>query len=402
MKKKFQADKVLVLSAGHLLHDIYSSFLAPLLPLLVRKLGITLSMAGMLDVVRNSPSLLNPFFGMMVDRIRLKYFVIFTPAVTAIVMSLLGIAPSYAVLLIMVFVTGISAVLFHIPTPVLIKRFSADKTGTGMSFYMLGGELSRTLGPLVITAAVTAWGLDGTWRLIPFGIAASSILFFKLRDFDTVERSGTEGRGIKRRKVLRELVPHFFPLGGFLFFITAMKVVVTLYLPAYFVDQGQTLIRASFFLAVLQFAGAVGTLIAGYVSDRIGRKNTLFISGLVCPLLLWLFTAVDGGLKLPVLAVLGFFLFSSGPVVLTLVQDASPKSPSFANGIFMTMSFLIRSIIVFFTGYLIERVGYDFTYKVCAVAALGALPCILFIRERGKPGRGVKKTIQTNNQEDME
>jgi MFS transporter, FSR family, fosmidomycin resistance protein len=104
-----------------------------MLPLLVDKLGIPLSMAGMLDAIKNSPSLLNPFLGLMVDRVAMKYFVIFTP---------------------------------------------------GMSCYMLGGELSRTLGPLIITGAITLWGFEGTWRLIPFGLAASLMLYFKLKDFE--------------------------------------------------------------------------------------------------------------------------------------------------------------------------------------------------------------------------
>lgn len=140
MKKPFQSGKILVISLGHLFHDVYSSFLSPLLPLLVNKLGIPLSLAGMLDVIKSSPTLFNPFLGLLVDRICVKYFVIITPAITAIIMSLIGMAPSYAVLAIMVFVMGISATLFHIPSPVLIKSFSADKTGTGMSWYMLGGN----------------------------------------------------------------------------------------------------------------------------------------------------------------------------------------------------------------------------------------------------------------------
>ena len=181
-KKKFQFGNVLTLSFAHLSHDIYSAFLAPVLPLLISKLGISLSLAGFLDIARKLPSLFNPFVGLIADRVCVRYFIIVTPAITGIAMSLLGVAPSYPILLILLLVAGISSTLFHVPTPVMIKHVSADQTGKGMSYYMLGGELARTLGPLLITAAISLWGLEGSWRVMPLGIIASFILYFKLRN----------------------------------------------------------------------------------------------------------------------------------------------------------------------------------------------------------------------------
>jgi MFS transporter, FSR family, fosmidomycin resistance protein len=377
--KKFQSGKILAISFGHLFHDIYSSFLSPMIPLLVSKLGISLSLAGFLDVIKNSPSLLNPFLGLMADRICVKYFVIFTPSITAVIMSLIGIAPSYSILAIMVFVMGISSTLFHIPSPVLIKNLSADKTGRGMSYYMLGGELSRTLGPLIITGAITIWGFEGTWRLIPFGLAASFVLYIKLKNFSIDKDVDQKQIRIKTSTAFKELIPLLSYLGGFLFFMTALKLAVTLYLPAYLVNQGKTLISASFSLAVLQFSGAAGTLFAGPISDKIGRKTTLLISSIACPILMWLFIIVNDTFMLPILAALGFFLFSSGPVILALVQDANSHSPSFANGMYMTSSFIIRSIIILLVGHYIEKFGYNLTYKISAILAIGAIPFTLFI-----------------------
>jgi hypothetical protein len=41
----FQTGKILALSIGHFIHDVYSSFLAPLLPLLIEKLSMSLTQA---------------------------------------------------------------------------------------------------------------------------------------------------------------------------------------------------------------------------------------------------------------------------------------------------------------------------------------------------------------------
>ena len=51
----------------------------------------------------------------------------------------------------------------------------------------------------------------------------------------------------------------------------------------------------------------------------------------------------------------------------------------------MTMSFLIRSLMVFLVGHFIERIGFDATYKISAVWAVGVLPFVLFIPEKKGP-----------------
>lgn len=49
---------------------------------------------------------------------------------------------------------------------------------------MVGGELARTAGPLLVTAGVSLWGLEGLYKLMPLGILASVVLYIKLKDFD--------------------------------------------------------------------------------------------------------------------------------------------------------------------------------------------------------------------------
>ncbi len=147
LSKKFNKAQVATISLAHLAHDTYGSFLAPILPLLIEKLGISLYLVAFLDISRKLPSLLNPFFGILAERTDARYFVILSPALTAIVMSLLGLASSYEILIILLIISGISSTLFHIPSPGIIKESSGNKVGLGMSFYMVGGELARTLAP---------------------------------------------------------------------------------------------------------------------------------------------------------------------------------------------------------------------------------------------------------------
>ena len=377
MTKKFQYKNVLAVSLGHLFHDIFASFLSPIIPLLVEKLGITVSLAGLLDVIRNAPTLFTPFLGLLVERFPVKYLVICAPAVTATVMSLLGLAPSYGMVVILIFVAGLSSTLFHIPSPVLIKRYAGDRTGAGMSYYMLGGELSRTLGPLVITAAISLWGFEGTWRLIPFGCVASVILFFSLRNAQGKTGDPSQMDTSSAASALKEIRPQLIFIGSFLLFSMAIKVSATLYLTAFLVNRGRTLVAASFMLSVLQFSGAAGTLIAGSISDKLGKRTILLISAAACPVLLWSFPFAGTAMQVPILIGLGLFLFAPGPVILALVQDAESRSPAFANGLYMTVQFIIRSFIVFMVGIGIDTLGFMNTYQISAILGIGAAVCVL-------------------------
>jgi FSR family fosmidomycin resistance protein-like MFS transporter len=381
-KKEFQLGNILTISFGHLFHDIYSSFLAPILPLLITKLSISYSMAGLLDVTRKIPSFMNPLIGLIADRICVRYFIILAPAITAIVMSLLGIANHYTVLLILLFIMGISSTLFHVPGPVMVKHISGNKVGKGMSFYMLGGELARTLGPLIILGAVSLWGLEGTYRLIPFGILASIFLFFKLKKIQINKDFQNRKKEWGVSQTFLKFLPLFLTLAGITFFRAMMMAALTIFLPTYLNMKGETIWFAGISLSILQFSGAVGTLLAGSLSDKIGRKNSLLIIVIVNPLLMWIFVTCNGLWIIPLLIIMGFFLFAIRPVLLALVQDTNSEYPAFINGIYMTINFLISSTTVMMIGFIGDKLGLDFTYKLAAFLALGSIPFVLLLSKK--------------------
>lgn len=381
--KKFNTSRVVLISSTHLLHDIYSSFLAPLRPLLIEKFGISLAMASLWDLAQRVPWLLNPFIGMIAERTAARYFIIITPAVTAITMSLLGVAGSFTMVTVLLFVMGISSALFHVPAPVMVKKVSGNFTGRGMSFFMFGGEMARTLGPLVITGAVSIWGLNGTWKLIPFGLLASFILYFKLKKIKISSDLKTKERSTGFRKALRQYLPFFLILIGITFFRSIMKSGLTAFLPTYFFNEkGETLWFSNSALAVFQLAGAIGTFLSGPVSDRIGRKTTLLIVSLVTPAIMALFVLSSGLLSFFLLVILGFFVFAPGPVLMALVQDVSKGLPVFMNSIYLTISFISSAIAVVFAGVMGDWLGLETTYLVSSVLALGAVPFVFMLKKR--------------------
>ena len=391
INNNFKTHDLILISIIHHLHDIYTSFLAPLLPLLIEKLAINYTMVSFLSVAQRIPSLLNPIIGIMADKFKVRYFIVIAPAITALSMSLIGVAPGYPFLLVILFISGISSTLFHVPTPVLVKKLSGNKIGKGMSYFMLGGELARTIGPLVILGVVSIWKLEGSYRLFPLGIVASIILYLKLRKIELRKDFESAKIDIKLWDTFKSFMPVFITMAGITFFRGAMKSALTLFLPIFIKDQGNSLWFAGISLSVLQLAGAFGTFIAGPISDKIGRKNTLLISAIITPLMMFIFINTQGLLVLIVLIFCGIFLFFPGPVMLAAVHDFDTKRGSFVNGIYFGMNFILNSITVFLVGYFSDKFGLENVYRFSIIWALLTIPFILRFKENNKEMKTISK-----------
>jgi len=381
--KTFQTGNVILVAASHMLHDIYSSFLAPLRPLLIEKFGITLALASIWDLIMRIPWFLNPVIGIIAERTAARYFIILTPAITAIAMSLLGLAPSFTIISILLFTMGISSAMFHVPAPTMVKRLSGKFTGRGMSYYMFGGELARTAGPLIITASVSYWGLEGTWRLIPFGLVASFILFLKLKNIkisDEIKEEKSKNSTVLPS--LKKYLPFFGILIGITLFRAIMKSGLTAFLPTfYYSEKGTSLWFANTALAVFQLAGALGTILAGGISDKIGRRTTLLIISVTSPIMMFLFINSGGWLSFVFLVLLGFFVFAPGPVLIALVQDRSKDFPVFMNSIYMTINYVTAALAVFAAGLMGNWLSLEKTYLISSILSLGAIPFVLWLKK---------------------
>jgi FSR family fosmidomycin resistance protein-like MFS transporter len=372
--KCFQTGKILAVSIGHFIHDVYSSFLSPLLPLLIDKLSLTLTQAGFLSTIMQLPALMNPYIGVLADRISVRYFVILAPAMTAVPMSLIGIAPSYGVLLLLLFITGISVSIFHVPAPVMIAHLSAARKGRGMSFFMTGGELARTIGPLVAVAGVSLLGLEGFYPVMIFGLISSGWLYLKLRDVPVNDvHTKRTSSSLQTWRKLRHIL---WPLTAILISRGFMHASLTAFLPTYINRETGNLWLAGMALTLFEIAGVAGVLTAGSMSDLFGRRKTLIVSLVGAPLCLFVFTLTGGWFRIAALLVTGFTLLSTTPVMLALVQENAGHSPAAANGLFMMISFIARSAVVVVVGFIADRIGLQVTYLISAAMGLIGIPFI--------------------------
>jgi len=378
--ERFQTDRVATMSAAHAVHDTYSAFLAPLLPVFVETMALTNTRAGLLTVFMQLPSLTQPFIGHLADRVGLRYAVILAPAVTGVAMSLLGVAPTYGVLVLLLLVAGTMSAGLHAVGPVMAGRLSGRSLGRGMGFWMVGGELGRTLGPITIVMAVHFLTLEGTPWLMVGGLVASALLWVGLRDLSG-RPSGSES-GLHWQQALRNMWPFLLPLAAIIVVRAFMVSALTTYLPLFLHSEGATLWFAGISLAVLEAAGVVGALLGGSLSDRFGRRPLLAISLVTTPVLMFVFLATDGWVRFPLLLLLGFAALSVIPVIMALVQESFPENRALANGVYMSMSFILRSGAVLLLGMMGDSWGMRTAFAISAVLPLLGLPFLWLLPSR--------------------
>jgi len=372
----FQTDKVLLISGSHFVHDIYSSFLSPLLPLLISKFGLSMLLAGTLTVMFRLPSLFNPVIGIISDRIELGILAVVAPAITAITMSLMGLAPNYSILCILLLTAGLSAAAFHVLGPPMIARLSGASLGRGMAFWMTGGEMARTIGPLFAVWAVTNLTLEGSYPVMLVGIMASLFLLIRLKGISSKSTHQSE-QGMK--EVWRSMRRVMIPLTGIIISRGFLVGTLAAYLPTYIVSSGKSLWMGGISLTVLELAGIVGTLSGGTLSDRIGRRPVLFTTMPISTFLMLSILYAPDWMLLPLLILLGLAVFSFAPVIMAVVHDHCGKNRGAANGLYMMISFLSTAAAVVFIGWLSDLLGISMAFAVSALLGLAGVPIILFL-----------------------
>lgn len=371
---RFKTAKVSFVSISHFINDNYQAFIPPLLPLLIEKFDMTMLMSGLLLFFMRFPSVLNPIVGVYADKMRISRLIVGAPLVTVVVISLVVVVPAYTYVVILLLVSGIASAVYHVPAPVLVRRYSGTKIGTGMSVFMVGGELARTTGPLIILWAVAVWGFEGAWRIAVPGILLTAALGFFIKDvplrYDSV--------GIRKRDMLlstlKRLKKIYIIIAGLVFGKAFLQVALTSFLPVFMTNKGVNLWLAGVSLSLLELAGAAGAFFAGPVADKIGRKPLLLFVFTVSPLLMLVFILTDGWISFPLLVLLGLLIFSATPVFLAIIQDMETDFHASANSIYMTINFVIASLVVFFIGILGDIIPLKTVYLICTAISVTGIP----------------------------
>src|SRR5262245_38729219 len=177
---------VLVLASTHFLVDGYGNMYAPLLPLLIPHLGLSLATAGVLQMcfqMANSVAQLG--FGFIADRWRPRLLVLTGPILAVAVHSLIGLARNAWMLGAVLIVGGLGGAAFHPPAAAMVHRISDDRRKAfSMAFHITAGSLGFSLGPLVFAPFVERHGLVSTPLLMLPGLALVALVLRQVPPFE--------------------------------------------------------------------------------------------------------------------------------------------------------------------------------------------------------------------------
>lgn len=377
----FHTSEIITVAAAHGAHDTYFSYLPTILPLLIQNLALNTTQAGLLSAFSQIPNLLQPVIGYLADRRNLKILVILAPTLSGILITLVGVAPSFGIASLLMLLAGFSTAGFHAIGPAMVSARAGKKVGRGMGFFMVGGELGFALGPLMVVAVIGVLTIKGLPWLMVLGMLASVILYFRLKNVSTVRHAQSES-SLSIREALVQMRSLMLPIMAIFILTGFLNANIVNYLPMFMSGEGSAFALAGASLTIVELGGTVGVLLMGLFSDRLGHR-TIALIGTLCSALFSLgFLLTQGWLRIVLLAGIGLSAFIANPAYLAMIQTRFTKNRSLSNGIYMSTSFILRSIVVVIVGMLADRFGMRPVFVGSALASLLALPVILTLPKR--------------------
>jgi MFS transporter, FSR family, fosmidomycin resistance protein len=388
-ESEFNAAGTARLAGAHAAHDLYGGFLGPLLPAVQEKLGLSLTVVSLMIPAQQLPGIFQPFIGYMADRTSRRWFVVLGPGVTAVSVSTIGLAPHISVVLLLLLVSGLSSGAFHAPAVALMGEYAGPKVGRAMSYFMAGAEFSRTLAPIIITAAIAWLTLEGAAMVMVFGVAASVYLYFTL-DTRASDQARRDAPPVALRPLLRARRKWIGALVGVVFFNSIATGPFHYFLVKMLLDKGHSSWFAGLSLSTLFAAGVVGMLVGGSLSDRIGRRNTLGLASVLSAPMLLAYLWLEDGTLMPLLALVpaSLALTATRPIILAVAQEMLPEARGSMAGGILALNFVTLSVMAFAFGAIADIIGIETAFYWIAVAPLLALPFIALLPSKSQQSMG--------------
>ena len=355
-REKFQWKSLAVLASAHLITDAYNNFLPPLLPLLIQKMNLSLTLAGSLITIRAIASFLTqPAVGYISDRTGMSLFVLLGPLVTGIFVGLLGIAPSYWFLAVFLILAGIGHSALHPQAAAMIGDIGRRRAGFFMSVWMIGGTSGMAAGPLIVIVVVSIFGLPGTVYTIVLAVVIT-IFLVRLAPAPPL-RSTSDAYSLRK---------HLFPKMGslaLLWFLVVIRSATGMsflnFLSVLLVQKGLPLLTSGFAVSLYTGGGALGGFIGGTLSDYVGRKKVMLASFFLSPVVLLLFLKSQGILSLVLLIIGGICMWATTPVLIVAAQEIAPESRTLVSSMMMGLGWGFGAILVTVTGLLGDTIGLE-------------------------------------------
>ena len=375
---------IFALSLVHFTGDFYAAFLTPLLPLFVDKLGLTLTQVGLLaGISRFLAFVVQPSAGYIADHYHTRVFILGGPLLATVFMPLIGVAPSYLVLILFVSMGSIGVSMFHPTAAGMVSQYAGSRFGLSMALFNLGGTLSFGLGPIFIAFFVHFWGLESSPATMVFGLVLMAFLY-KIVPLPTAE-------GLANLGFMGSIKVAFGGIWKPIALIWAIMVlrsfvgqVFLTFLPIYYSREGFSLLSIGTIISIFTVAGALSGVAAGHFSDRFGFKPVFFVThGLATPSL-YLLLLLPGDWAYVSAFLAGFFVMASLPLGVTMAQEIAPKGKSMVSSLMMGLAWGTGGMMTPLAGKLADLFSIRPVLAALAVIPLLTVGLIAMLPERSR------------------
>lgn len=357
-----------LLGWAHFLNDGASNYLPGILPAVLVSLNLSVSLAGTLMAALIVGQALQPLTGLLSDRIGGRGFTMAGLAFTSIAGAAVAFTPNLATLAVALIVLGIANGCFHPQSLAAVRRASRQKAGTGLSIFLIGGEIGRGIWPLAASLLVAAGGIGSIWIL---GLPGIVTLPFLWRLAPRVPPR-PEGAA-KVRWAL-----HIRPLTTLVLFASLRSVLlyaISTFVPILWHARGGSLVGGAGLITTLMTVGIVGNFIGGRLADRV-RLRPIIGTAMAVGLLSMVGFLFSGGIWMWVLISLaGAGISATFPLTVLIGQNIVPENRSFGSGMALGLSNALGALGVMALSPLAGSAGI--TIVLWAAIACGAVTLLL-------------------------
>lgn len=374
------------LAAGHLATDFQTGALPALLPFLVDRFRLSYLLAALLMLAMTaSSSVVQPLFGLWSDRRGGIWLLPGGVALAGVGMALAADAPRYWLVVVLVLLGGLGSAAYHPEGSKFAAYASGRRRASGMSAFIVGGNLGIGLGSVAVTPLVLWAGLRGGLLLAVPSLAVAALLVASvpfLRGFVPAPAAELHAPGESRPGALALL------LAVIAFRSLAWFGLMT-FVPLYEVSLGYSKAHGNHLLSLMLLAGGLGTIVAGPVADRLGLRRVLLASLACTAPAIALFLLVGGlpgalGLALAGVCVVGTF-----GVTMVMSQQYLPGRIGVASGLSIGFALGLGGVASVALGAFADAVDLRNALWVCAAAPVIGLALAALLPAPRASGRGL-------------
>jgi len=360
-----------LLALGHFVIDVTQGSLPAVLPFLKQMHALTYAQVATIVLAGNlTSSIIQPLFGYLSDQIARRWILPLSVFIAGAGIALVGLTPGYGAVLTLVVVMGLGVAAWHPEGYKTATVVAGDRKATALSWFSLGGNVGIAVGPPLMTALIVGFGAPGTLGMLVPSVLVGLLLLAALPMFT---REVTAPRAARVRKDGANM-PGAMAL---LILVVSVRAWATLgfttFVPFYYVD---TLKADPRIVGVLLFvflgAGALGTVVAGPIADRVGPRP--FMSWVLLAALPFgvLFLLSSGPAAFVTLGLFGAILTASFSVSVVLGQAYLPRHAGMASGLIVGFAIGLGGAGVTVLGRVADRWGVPTALGISALMPLVA------------------------------